>query len=118
MDKNMEKEHIIIKIMIFILENGLKIKKMVMVSYNILIKQYMMVNGLMINHVIKDKSYIPIKINIKVNIYIIFRYSIFLLLSGNFLNGKKHGNGIYHYSTGGKYKGEWLNDQKNGYGVI
>jgi len=24
---------------------------------------------------------------------------------GTFLNGKKHGKGIYHYSTGGKYKG-------------
>lgn len=24
---------------------------------------------------------------------------------GNFLNGKKHGNGIYHYSTGGKFRG-------------
>ncbi len=55
MDKNMEKGHITIKMVIFILDNGLKIKKMETVSYNILIKQFMMVNGLMINLVIKDK---------------------------------------------------------------
>ena len=24
---------------------------------------------------------------------------------GDFLNGKKTGKGIYHYQTGGKYKG-------------
>ena len=37
---------------------------------------------------------------------------------GEFVNGKKHGKGIYHYSTGGKYKGEWIHDKKHGYGVI
>lgn len=66
MDKNMEKGHIIIKMVIFIQDNGLKIKKMVMVYYNILIKQFMMENGLMINLVIKDKLFILIKTNIKV----------------------------------------------------
>lgn len=34
------------------------------------------------------------------------------------MNGKKHGKGIYHYNTGGKYKGEWIHDKKHGYGVI
>lgn len=42
----------------------------------------------------------------------------YLIDLGNFLNGKKHGNGVYHYSTGGKFKGEWVNDKKCGYGVI
>ena len=75
--------------------------------------QFMMGNGSMINHVIKEKLSIQIKINMKVFFYLIKTNYL-----GNFLNGKKHGNGIYHYSTGGKYKGEWLNDKKNGYGVI
>lgn len=37
---------------------------------------------------------------------------------GNFLNGKKHGQGTYHYKTGGKYKGEWIEDKKSGYGIM
>ena len=32
----------------------------------------------------------------------------YIFIQGNFLNGKKHGNGLYHYKTGGKYNGEWI----------
>ncbi len=51
----MERELIIIKIMINILANGLKIKKMEMESYNIQVELFMMDNGLMIKLQIKDK---------------------------------------------------------------
>ncbi len=43
---------------------------------------------------------------------------IIFFIKGNFLNGKKHGNGVYHYKTGGKYKGEWIEDRKQGYGIM
>ena len=66
MVKNMEKAHTTTKMVIFTSENGSKIKKMVMVYYNIQIKLFMMDNGSMISHAIKDKSFIPIKTNIKV----------------------------------------------------
>lgn len=45
MDKNMVKEHIIIKIEMFILENGQKTKKMETVFFNIQVEQFMMGNG-------------------------------------------------------------------------
>lgn len=33
------------------------------------------------------------------------------MYSGSFLNGQKHGFGVYHYrNTGEKYEGEWAND--------
>ena len=47
-----------------------------------------------------------------------FTKVFFVFILGNFLNGKKHGDGIYHYKTGGKYKGEWIEDKKQGYGVM
>lgn len=65
MDKSMAKAHITMHLEINILDNGLKIKRMVMESYNIKMELFMMVNGSMISHKIKDKLYMPIKINTK-----------------------------------------------------
>lgn len=53
----------------------------------------------MIKHAIMELLLTSIKMFMKV---------LFVLIKGNFLNGKKHGDGIYHYKTGGKYKGEWI----------
>ena len=33
------------------------------------------------------------------------------------VNKKMHGNGIYYYSDGDKYDGEWKYDKKSGKGV-
>jgi hypothetical protein len=65
MDKNMEKEHITIKLEMFILENGQKIKKMVMEYFNMQAELFMMVNGLMTELQIKAKLFMQIKTNIK-----------------------------------------------------
>lgn len=66
-------------------------------------------NGLMIKPVTMESSLMLIRMFMKV---------FFLSDEGNFLNGKKHGNGVYHYKTGGKYKGEWIQDKKQGYGIM
>lgn len=65
MDKNTGKGHIIILMVMYILVNGSRIKRMVMVFSNIQMVQFMMGNGSMINHVIKEKLSIQIKINMK-----------------------------------------------------
>jgi hypothetical protein len=65
MDKNMEKEHITIKLEMFILENGQKIKKMGMEYFNMQVGLFMMVNGLMIELQIKVKLFMQTKTNIK-----------------------------------------------------
>lgn len=36
---------------------------------------------------------------------------------GSWVNGKKHGFGIYIYSDKSKYEGEWANDMRNGKGT-
>jgi hypothetical protein len=65
MGKKAEKEHIIIRMVISILANGLKIKNKEMVSWNTQAEQFMMENGLMIRLLIKEKSFMQIKINTK-----------------------------------------------------
>ena len=37
---------------------------------------------------------------------------------GYFMNGDKHGNGIYHYRNGEIYEGSWRNDVKSGDGIL
>lgn len=61
----MEKEHITIKLEMFILENGQKIKKMGMEYFNMQVGLFMMVNGLMIELQIKVKLFMQTKTNIK-----------------------------------------------------
>ena len=34
------------------------------------------------------------------------------------MEGAKHGKGVYYFSDGGKYDGEWEFDDKNGVGVF
>jgi hypothetical protein len=36
--------------------------------------------------------------------------------TGDFLNGNKHGRGVYIWSTGARYEGSWLNDMFDGFG--
>lgn len=55
MARNMEKEHIIIKMVTSISATGSKIKKMVWVFYNTHQVLYTMDNGSMIKPVIRDK---------------------------------------------------------------
>ena len=35
----------------------------------------------------------------------------------DFLNDKRHGYGVYMFSNGDKYEGNWKNGKKHGYGV-
>ena len=38
---------------------------------------------------------------------------------GDFVNGKKHGQGVYFWTqTGEEYAGQWLNDKQNGQGTL
>ena len=37
---------------------------------------------------------------------------------GNFINGKKHGEGTIHYYNGDKFVGEFRDGKKNGKGVF
>ena len=37
---------------------------------------------------------------------------------GDFVNGRKEGNGKYIYEDGNYYIGEWLNNRKNGRGIL
>ncbi len=37
--------------------------------------------------------------------------------TGQFLNGEKHGQGIYFYLNGKKYVGKWRNDKRYGQGT-
>lgn len=60
-------------------------------------------SGSMIRPVMMALLPMLIKIVIKV---------VLTLFTGNFLNGKKHGNGVYNYSSGGKYEGAWAEDKK------
>lgn len=34
------------------------------------------------------------------------------------LNGERNGEGTFYYKDGGFYKGEWKNNQMNGYGKL
>jgi hypothetical protein len=41
-----------------------------------------------------------------------------LIYDGNFVNGRKHGNGCIYHCTGELYyEGEWIHDKRNGYGT-
>ncbi|CAI9736665.1 Hypothetical predicted protein [Octopus vulgaris] len=37
------------------------------------------------------------------------------LYRGNFVKGKRHGQGTFYYADGSKYKGEWFEDMKHGF---
>lgn len=37
---------------------------------------------------------------------------------GDFLNGEKHGKGIYHFAKGSRYEGEYVHGQREGQGAI
>ena len=37
---------------------------------------------------------------------------------GDFVDGKRHGNGVYTSKKGDRYEGEWKNDRREGYGIL
>lgn len=37
---------------------------------------------------------------------------------GEFMNGERHGGGVFYYASGAKYEGEWKNNMKHGQGVF
>jgi len=37
---------------------------------------------------------------------------------GDFVNGKRHGSGVYVSVSGARYEGEWQNDMRHGYGIL
>lgn len=38
--------------------------------------------------------------------------------SGQWVNGKMHGKGVYTFPNGNKYDGEWVEDVKEGFGTL
>ncbi|CAF3897884.1 unnamed protein product [Adineta steineri] len=46
------------------------------------------------------------------------QYALRNYYEGNFLNGRRHGQGTFYYSSGTKYIGEWKSDQKHGKGKV
>lgn len=42
------------------------------------------------------------------------QYALRNLYDGQFLNGLRHGLGIYFYANGARYEGEWKNNMKDG----
>ena len=39
------------------------------------------------------------------------------LIQGDFVMGKRHGQGVYNYSDGGRYEGTWVDDRIEGTGT-
>ncbi|CAG9331540.1 unnamed protein product [Blepharisma stoltei] len=62
------------------------------------------------NHNRLKKSPNPDKITNNTHFLAVEKYN------GDYVNGKRHGNGEIIYSNGDKYKGKWINDKKEGYG--
>ena len=46
------------------------------------------------------------------------KYDSGSVYKGNFVQGKKHGNGIFTYAKGNSYRGDWLVDKKCGKGIF
>lgn len=46
------------------------------------------------------------------------QYALRNYYEGNFLDGRRHGQGTFYYSSGTKYVGEWKADQKHGKGKV
>lgn len=40
------------------------------------------------------------------------------IYKGDFMNGKKHGQGIYKFNNGLRYEGEYRNGVRSGNGII
>ncbi|NXP38390.1 RSPH1 protein, partial [Leiothrix lutea] len=45
-----------------------------------------------------------------------YRFKNGALYTGNYLQNKKHGKGVFFYPDGSKYAGDWVHDQRQGYG--
>ncbi|CAF0786054.1 unnamed protein product, partial [Didymodactylos carnosus] len=46
------------------------------------------------------------------------QYALRNYYDGNFVNGRRDGYGVFYYSSGTRYMGEWKNDQKHGKGKL
>ncbi|CAF1308496.1 unnamed protein product [Rotaria sordida] len=46
------------------------------------------------------------------------QYALRNYYEGNFVDGRRHGQGTFYYSSGTKYIGEWKADQKHGKGKV
>ncbi|CAF1078293.1 unnamed protein product [Rotaria sp. Silwood1] len=46
------------------------------------------------------------------------QYALRNYYEGNFLDGRRHGQGTFYYSSGTKYIGDWKADQKHGQGKV
>ena len=46
-----------------------------------------------------------------------FRFKIGARFTGNYLDGKKNGEGVFLYPDGSKYEGSWINDLREGWGT-
>ncbi|NWS03469.1 RSPH1 protein, partial [Motacilla alba] len=45
-----------------------------------------------------------------------YRFKNGALYTGNYLQNKKHGKGVFFYPDGSKYAGDWVHDQRQGFG--
>ena len=48
---------------------------------------------------------------------LICRFKIGARYTGNYVEGKKNGEGVFLYPDGSKYDGSWINDLRNGWGT-
>lgn len=50
------------------------------------------------------------------NGYGVFTWTDGRSYSGDYVNSKKEGNGVFRWSKGQKYDGQWLNGKQHGFG--
>ena len=36
---------------------------------------------------------------------------------GDYVDGKRHGHGVFYYANGNHYDGDWVDDKYHGHGV-
>lgn len=42
----------------------------------------------------------------------------FVIYIGQYVRGKRNGNGVYYFPDGSRYEGEWANDAMDGFGQM
>ena len=62
-------------------------------------------NGRMMKRMVRDRTFMSMEINMRVQIH---------HHTGVFINSEKGNSGVYIYSNGDRYEGDWLHDKRSG----